>query len=174
MRFGILATTLLVLVAVYAHAETDRREFEGGVVYWQYAKFDQTRKTLAELNELTVCAVCPGIDGYLPESITEKVWLEVNGKRIMVPTSMTEDLFNPHVGPKYVESTFSVTKLKDKVIINISGGDGSGSYDASLILDLKNMIVIRELRQYPDRDKPVIKRSKLYTEKLSSPPPDRR
>jgi len=163
MRSRIFATTLLVLVTVYAHAETDKGEFEGGVVYWQYAKFDPTQKTQAELNELTVCAVCPGIDGYLPEFITEKVWLVGNGKRITVPTSMTEDLFNPHVGPKYVESAFSVTKLKDKVIINISGGDGSGSYHASLIHDPKNMIVTRELRQFPNPDKPINKKSKLYT-----------
>ena len=84
----------MILVAVCTHEETDKGEFKGGIVYWEYAKFDPTKKTQAELDKLVACAVCPGIDGYLPDSFTKKVWLEVDGNRIIVPADMTEDLFN--------------------------------------------------------------------------------
>jgi len=33
MRFRILATTVMILVAVCTHEETDKGEFKGGIVY---------------------------------------------------------------------------------------------------------------------------------------------
>jgi len=61
------------------HAKTEKREFEGGAIYIQYSRFDLQNRTQEELDKVKRCATCPGIDGYLPEIVTESIWLEISG-----------------------------------------------------------------------------------------------
>jgi len=142
-------------------AETEKREFEDGAIYIQYSRFDLQNRTQEELDKVKRCATCPGIDGYLPEIVTESIWLEISGNRITLPSSLSRDLLNPHVGPKYTKEAFSVSRDKDMIVLSLSGGDGSGSYKLSFKVDLQKMEVVRELRHFPDPETPLIREAKI-------------
>lgn len=68
-------------------------------------------------------------DGFTPECITTKVEITIQGHKFIVPKPAYEYMAGIHV-----RSTF-VTERSEIVILHISGGDGTGSYNSRFYFD---------------------------------------
>ncbi len=150
-----------IFIVTCANAETEKREYSQGEVILEYARFEDKSKTKEDLESLKTCGNCPGIDGYLPDIVIDKILLRVRSDIFIIPQDLTAGLFNPHIGPNYKTDAFFIKQKPYGVLINLSGGDGTGSYKVSFKIDLIDMHVKRSLFQYPHFDKPLIKEGNL-------------
>jgi hypothetical protein len=69
----------------------------------------------------------PGVDGYCPDRIVDGVSLWIEKRPVAVPSEAFQDLANPHV-----PGGVSLVADGGRLVIQIEGGDGTGSYEAKL------------------------------------------
>jgi len=67
-----------------------------------------------------------GTDGNLPTMAIASVELFLDGRRIPVPTSLYDDLFQPDLDARHVSIRFGRTFAG--VVVQMLGGDGAGGY----------------------------------------------
>lgn len=136
------------------------RKFYGGVLLYEFSKFKEKDCPKDLVDKLLSCSDCPGIDGYLPELYTNRIEVKFEDKVYKMPKHLIQDLYNPHVGKAFPDA-LKVTRDNKRIIINMSGGDGTASYKAKLTINLENKTVRRELYQHPNIDKAQVREGKI-------------
>ena len=164
-RFLSVFVYLVFILHTFAFSEEiDTREFQGGVLLYEFSQFKEKDWPKQFIDKLLTCSDCPGIDGYLPDFYTKGVVLKIDDKVYRLPEHLTQDLYDPHVGKAFYADALRVVKVNKTIIINMSGGDGSGAYKAKFTINLENKTVRRELFQHPNIEKAQIKEGKVKVE----------
>jgi len=164
IAFSALAVFVFAVLTLNAFAlpdETDMREFRGGVLVYVFSQFREEEWPKELKDELLACGECPGIDGYLPDYYTKNVELKLKDKVYRIPKTLTEDLYNPHVGKSFHRDSLRIVGDDKTIIINMRGGDGAGAYKVEFTINLTKMTVRRELFRVFNIEIPIIKEGKL-------------
>lgn len=67
-----------------------------------------------------------GTDGGIPRFITEAFLIFIDGRQFFIPEKFYKDLTNTH--------QVNVSEQRDRVIIDLKGGDAAGAYTARFLL----------------------------------------
>jgi len=157
MKKILITIALSFILSTPVFSETDQRKYSQGQVFIEIKDFNEKEKTNKEIIKLKKCATCPGIDNFLPFTESTKMWLVVRNDKFFFPSELITGLYNLHIGSDFIKETFTVKETKTGVIVKVSGGDGSASYDAEFDINLIDMLVKRKIYQYPNKEKPEIK-----------------
>src|SRR5687768_1954424 len=112
---NILVQAFLIGAALNAHAEIDTREFSEGKVIIEYSFFNEDENEKSEIKYLIECGECLGIDGYLPETVLNKISIANQKGIFILPQALVSKIYNPHVGKEYIKDAFSVKSATNGV-----------------------------------------------------------
>jgi hypothetical protein len=162
--FSVFVYLVFIFCAFASSEEIDIKEFQGGVLLYEFSQFKEKDWPKEFIDKLLACSDCPGIDGYLPNFYTKSLVLKMDNKVYRLPKHLIQDLYNPHVGKKYYTDVLRVLKVNKRIIVNMSGGDGIAAYRAKFTINLENKTIRRELFQLPISEKAQIKEGKVEVE----------
>ena len=97
----------------------------------------------------------------MPRRYTKSIELKLKDKVYRIPKTLTEDLYNPHVGKSFHRDSLRIVGDDKTIIINMRGGDGAGAYKVEFTINLTKMTVRRELFRVLNMEVPIIKEGKL-------------